>query len=189
MPSLRIPLLLLTLLGLCFHRAPAQDAAAAAFPGAFVSRISGDEFGILLEGRPGDRVEGGHPAIAELANGAQRLLSEGTDDPLSVSCGVAMAAPDMATPSQLLAAADAAQYLAKRRGGNRVCTAAQVAAESEGEWVPIPDGGFRPRFWETAEEIARTLDSELAEAMDAPLGTVKSWVRRASAALKETLTR
>ena len=31
--------------------------------------------------------------------------------------------------------------------------------------------------------------SELATAMDAPLGTVKSWVRRASAALKESLTR
>src|SRR3954468_6352850 len=31
--------------------------------------------------------------------------------------------------------------------------------------------------------------SELAQAMDAPLGTVKSWVRRASAALKEKLER
>ncbi|MGZ5986947.1 MAG: RNA polymerase sigma factor [Caulobacteraceae bacterium] len=31
--------------------------------------------------------------------------------------------------------------------------------------------------------------SELAEAMNAPLGTVKSWVRRASAALKEKLER
>jgi RNA polymerase sigma-70 factor (ECF subfamily) len=31
--------------------------------------------------------------------------------------------------------------------------------------------------------------SELAEAMDAPLGTVKSWVRRASAQLKESLLR
>jgi RNA polymerase sigma-70 factor (ECF subfamily) len=31
--------------------------------------------------------------------------------------------------------------------------------------------------------------SELAAAMDAPLGTVKSWVRRASAALKEKLER
>jgi RNA polymerase sigma-70 factor (ECF subfamily) len=31
--------------------------------------------------------------------------------------------------------------------------------------------------------------SELAERMDAPLGTVKSWIRRASAALKEKLER
>jgi len=31
--------------------------------------------------------------------------------------------------------------------------------------------------------------AELAEAMDAPLGTVKSWVRRAGAALKEKLER
>jgi RNA polymerase sigma-70 factor (ECF subfamily) len=31
--------------------------------------------------------------------------------------------------------------------------------------------------------------SELAAAMDAPLGTVKSWVRRASAQLKESLLR
>jgi RNA polymerase sigma-70 factor, ECF subfamily len=31
--------------------------------------------------------------------------------------------------------------------------------------------------------------SELAQAMDAPLGTVKSWVRRASSALKEKLER
>jgi RNA polymerase sigma factor (sigma-70 family) len=31
--------------------------------------------------------------------------------------------------------------------------------------------------------------SELAEQMGAPLGTVKSWVRRASAALKEKLER
>ena len=31
--------------------------------------------------------------------------------------------------------------------------------------------------------------TELAQALDAPLGTVKSWVRRATAALKETLER
>jgi RNA polymerase sigma-70 factor (ECF subfamily) len=30
--------------------------------------------------------------------------------------------------------------------------------------------------------------SELAEHMKAPLGTVKSWVRRGAAALKESLT-
>ncbi|MFN8111830.1 MAG: diguanylate cyclase [Solirubrobacterales bacterium] len=137
--------------------------AAASFPGSFVGRIGGDEFGVLLEGRPEDATNGEYPAIAELAAGAQKLLAD-DDDPLSVSCGVARAVPEIANPSQLLAAADAAQYLAKHRGGNRVCTAAQVAEESEKEWVPIPAGGFRSRFWETAEEIARTLDEELAGA-------------------------
>ena len=137
--------------------------SAASYPGSFVGRIGGDEFGVLLEGRPEDAEAGDLPAIAELAAGAQRLLAE-DEDPLSVSCGVARAVPETASPSQLLAAADAAQYLAKHRGGNRVCTAAQVAEESEAEWVPIPAGGYRPRFWETAEEIARTLDAELAGA-------------------------
>ena len=136
--------------------------SAASYPGSFVGRIGGDEFGVLLESRPEDAA-GDNPVIAELAAGAQKLLAE-DDDPLSVSCGVARAVPETASPSQLLAAADAAQYLAKHRGGNRVCTAAQVAEEAEGEWVPIPAGGFRSRFWETAEEIARTLDGELAGA-------------------------
>jgi len=138
--------------------------AAASFPGSFVGRIGGDEFGVLLESRPEDAFDANQPAITELAAATQRLLSEGTDEPLSVSCGIASALPGTATPSQLLAAADAAQYLAKHRGGNRVCTAAQVAEQSESEWVPIPAGGFRARFWETAEEIARTYDTDLAMA-------------------------
>jgi diguanylate cyclase (GGDEF)-like protein len=137
--------------------------AAASFPGSFVGRIGGDEFGILLESRPGDGFDN-NPEIADLAACAQRLLSEGTDEPLAVSCGVATAGPGTASPSQLLAAADAAQYLAKHRGGNRICTAAQAAEGSGSEWVPIPAGGFRARFWETAEEIARTYDTDLSRA-------------------------
>ncbi len=137
--------------------------SAATYPGSFVGRIGGDEFGVLLESRAGVAA-GEMPEIVELAGGAQRLLADDQDDPLSVSCGVAMADPGTAAPSQLLSAADAAQYLAKRRGGNRVCTAAQAAEEDASELVPVPDGGFRARFWETAEEIARTLDGELAEA-------------------------
>jgi len=138
--------------------------SAASFPGAFVGRISGDEFGVLLEGRESGGASLEHPEIAALAAGAQRMLAEEDGGAPTVSCGVATAIPGTADPSQLLAAADAAQYLAKHRGGNRVCTTAQVAEEGETEWVPIPPGGFRARFWETAEEITRSFSNELAGA-------------------------
>ncbi|HET6831379.1 MAG TPA: HD domain-containing phosphohydrolase [Solirubrobacterales bacterium] len=147
------------------HVGNALVRSAASFPGAFVGRISGDEFGVLLEGRPTGPGSAEHPEIAALAAGAQRLLAEDENgDAPTVSCGIATAAPGAADPSQLLAAADAAQYLAKHRGGNRVCTTAQVAEEDRTEWVPIPPGGFRARFWEAAEEIARAFDDELAGA-------------------------
>jgi RNA polymerase sigma-70 factor (ECF subfamily) len=70
------------------------------------------------------------------------------------------------------------------------------------EAPPLDEAYVHPRLRECLAELPEThrnalvlmyvyglTHSELAEAMDAPLGTVKSWVRRASAALKETLTR
>ena len=56
---------------------------------------------------------------------------------LSVSCGAAQAGPGTETPEQLLRAADAAQYAAKRRGGSQFCTAAGAAA-GPAESLPLP---------------------------------------------------
>ena len=143
----------------------ALTASAADYPGSFVGRIGGDEFCVLLETRVEDAGSRDYPRIADLGATTQRLLTDGeSHDGASVSCGVASAGPQTATPSKLLHAADAAQYLAKRRGGNRICTAAQVAEEYGPVLAPLPSGGSRERFWETAEEIARTLDDELRDA-------------------------
>jgi diguanylate cyclase (GGDEF)-like protein len=143
----------------------ALTASAADYPGSFVGRIGGDEFCVLLETRVEDAGGSEYPRIADLGATTQRLLANGGDhDGASVSCGIASAGSQTATPSKLLHAADAAQYLAKRRGGNRICTAAQVAEEYGPVLTPLPSGGSRERFWETAEEIVRTLDGELRDA-------------------------
>jgi RNA polymerase sigma-70 factor (ECF subfamily) len=77
---------------------------------------------------------------------------------------------------------------------------AELPADLE---VPQLDEAYvHPRLRECLAELPEThrnalvlmyvhglTHSELAAALDAPLGTVKSWVRRASAAQKETLTR
>lgn len=105
--------------------ATALVSAAAAHPGSFVARLGGDEFCVLVESleRVAEGVELG--AVEEIAASAQRELG-GLGPYLTLSCGVATATPQTATASLLLAAADTAQYVAKRRGGNRICTAAQV---------------------------------------------------------------
>ena len=140
-------------------KAVAQNlvAAAAELPGAFVARLGGDEFCILLESRqPG--------ALEQVGATAQRLLAAGELD-VSLSCGAATAGPGVASATQLLRAADAAQYVAKRRGGNRVCTAAHVAEELDtAEALAIPIGPLEERIAAATESLVRRLDDELADA-------------------------
>ncbi len=90
--------------------------AAVSVPGACVARMSGDEFAVVLEGAGLERGR-------QVAAAALRILREERDTPISLSCGVAAAAPGTERPEQLMRAADAAQYAAKRRGGAQICTA------------------------------------------------------------------
>ena len=100
--------------------ADALAAAAAGCPGAYVCRVGGDEFCVVLEGH-------GIEAAAALAAEAGRSLAAG-DDPLALSCGVAALRPG-ARPADLFRAADAAQYEAKRAGHGQVVVAERDAAE------------------------------------------------------------
>jgi diguanylate cyclase (GGDEF)-like protein/PAS domain S-box-containing protein len=84
-----------------------------------VARLGGDEFGILLEHcSPGKAVR-----IAEemrkVINDHRFICGERTYS-MGVSIGIVPVRGDSASPTQLLSAADAACYQAKRKGGNRV---------------------------------------------------------------------
>jgi diguanylate cyclase (GGDEF)-like protein len=98
--------------------AAALRAAAAGHDGAFISRIGGDEFCVLLDGMPA-------AAARELALDAERRLA-----PLTMSCGAAELQHQGERPADLFRAADAAQYVAKRAGRGRVYVAQPGAREA-----------------------------------------------------------
>ena len=134
--------------------AAALVAAAADRPGAFVARLSGDEFCVLLEGhRVEDAVAVGGAAIEAIEAGPQGL---------SMSGGTAMLAGSTREPGELLNAADRALYAAKRRGGAQVCSAA------EGPGTALPRRRLREAatigdpLAEATEELVRELDTTLA---------------------------
>ncbi|MFG3693788.1 GGDEF domain-containing protein [Stutzerimonas stutzeri] len=94
--------------------------------GDLVARYGGEEFVIALPGidshRARQQAERIRAAIAGLhpTHGDRRL-------DLTISIGVAILQPPMSrTPAQLLAAADAALYRAKRNGRNQVVVADEV---------------------------------------------------------------
>src|SRR5215210_2082874 len=88
---------------------------AEALPRALVCRLSGDEFCILAEGSSLEAVR----RVAEAA--IDRLA--GHRPPVGLSCGIASTHLDVQRASELLRAADAALYSAKRTGRGRVCLA------------------------------------------------------------------
>ncbi|HYI36135.1 MAG TPA: diguanylate cyclase [Thermoleophilaceae bacterium] len=109
--------------------------AAASVPGATVARISGDEFAVVLDGADLN-------AAGQVGTTTLRILREGRDTTISVSCGVAAAGPGTERPELLMRAADAAQYAAKRRGGAQVCSA---GVDDFHDMLAAGDGGPRRR--------------------------------------------
>ncbi len=139
--------------------------AASPYPGARVARISGDEFAVALGGV-------GLSAASDVAGTALRVLADERDTRIALSCGAAAAGPGLERPDQIMRAADAAQYAAKRRGGGQLCTAGpDTLSESlVGEQPPSGPRGRRGRRKGTAERLEATserllglLDSTFAE--------------------------
>jgi diguanylate cyclase (GGDEF)-like protein len=133
-------------------------SAAAAHPGSAVGRLSGDEFCVILEGAGLDEAR-------SLGGAAVRTLAADRDLAISISCGAAALDDSAATPSTLLRAADAAQFVAKRKGGGQVATVTPgsdrmpTAAERR-----LFRGGVDQRIGAAVDLLLARLDGELADA-------------------------
>ncbi|MGI8727309.1 MAG: diguanylate cyclase domain-containing protein, partial [Solirubrobacterales bacterium] len=138
--------------------AEALVSAAAQLPGALVARLAGDEFCVLAEKCSSEEME-------RVAASAQELIAQ-AGTPTSISCGIAATDHETDSPAGLLRAADTAQYVSKRRGGNRIHTHGSHTEEHE-RVVELPateDGGESPRGWAAIEGINARLEDELADA-------------------------
>jgi diguanylate cyclase (GGDEF)-like protein len=113
--------------------AEALVEAAASHDNAVVGRFGGDEFCVLLPSGTAEEAR-------DLAlDAVRRLGSVGGE---RMSCGVAARTEDATTPAELLRAADAAQYQAKRAGARVDIVVAGEAVEDP-ETTPGRDRAFR----------------------------------------------
>jgi len=97
-----------------------QDIVAAAGNEAFTSRISGDEFIVILPGK-NDRSRVAHIANRIIGLICQEPLASGANINISASAGVAIYPEDGDTSEDILKNADNALYEAKRSGKNCWC--------------------------------------------------------------------
>jgi diguanylate cyclase (GGDEF)-like protein len=102
--------------------ADALVAAAAARPGNLVGRLSGDEFCVVMEGASLEDARA-------LASATLATLKDPPDEAILLSCGAAALGRGVDTLAELMRAADAALYRAKRNGGGQVLTAGSRASD------------------------------------------------------------
>ena len=132
-------------------------AAAADYPGSFVGRLSGDEFCVVLEGED-------LSAAREVGGAALRALAAELDVSVSISCGAAARGAATRTREQILRAADAAQYAAKRKGGGQVCTAAPGREPSSADERRVFRGSPEERLRAAIELLQAKFEGELLDA-------------------------
>ena len=125
---------------------------AAGLPGTFVARLAGDEFCVLMEERGLDEALSlGRGVIEDLADGSGESLSFGAASSLGTA----------GDAGQLLGDADAALYVAKRRGGARVVSASESWSPVETA-TPVEREGSRPVVLTAIDAISADLDGRLA---------------------------
>ncbi len=136
---------------------------AAPLPRSLVARLGGDELAVLVEDAGADEAK----ALADAA--LARLLA--APEPLSLSCGVATLRLGADTPADLLRAADAALYLAKRGGRGRVCVAADNPRTAWREAAPRRRGRRQVRDAGPDRVDVAGLLTDVVNLLDGPLAS------------------
>jgi hypothetical protein len=135
-----------------------------------VGRIGGDEFCILLPGFDAARARSlTEEAMIELSAGESRL---------TLSCGIASVGGGARRPADLVRAADAAQYTAKRTGRRRVYIAQPQILGSSTQPSPASHGRRRMRDRDSVD-LGRLLEDTLAR-LDEPALRVSGPLERLS---------
>ncbi|MET0762028.1 MAG: diguanylate cyclase, partial [Thermoleophilaceae bacterium] len=119
-------------------------------PDTLVARISGDEFCIVLE-------HTGAQAARSITESALRHLADDFEDPVTLSAGIASVGTGARRPADLMRAADAALYTAKRTGRRRVYVARSEDARRTVE--PERRAELRAR---TAANLHRMIEDGIA---------------------------
>ncbi len=140
--------------------ADALRKSAAIVDGSLVCRVGGDEFAIVLHRSDATRGR-------EIAESILRRLRS-THPPVGVSCGVAMLRAGEGRPADLLRAADAAQYAAKRGGRGRVYVAGPMGAVEDADLAGIVPGRQRAMRDAPVLDLGRLLKETLG-VLDGPL--------------------
>jgi diguanylate cyclase (GGDEF)-like protein len=143
-------------------------------PNTLVARVGGDEFCVLLSGRTAEDAG----AVGETV---LHDLGKHDGPPLTVSCGVASLGLGARRAGDLLRAADAAQYTAKRSGRSRVCVS---DGHLEQTWRAgrTERRAIRGRDEAPAIDVGRLLDGAL-DALDGALAGRSALDRLESVAL------
>src|SRR4051812_8187296 len=149
-----------------------RAAAHGRGSGAMVGRIGGDEFCILLPGMDATSARAlTEEAMIELAAGTPRL---------TLSCGIASVGGGARRPADLVRAADAAQYTAKRTGRRRVYIAQPQILGGVGTPAPSAEGPTQaPRRLRDRDslDLHRLLEDTLAR-LDTPAQRVATPLER-----------
>jgi len=93
-----------------------------------VARCGGDEFVVLMADTDARQARAVARRVIEGVQGHRHQMSDGSGVQVGASAGLAIYPTDGRTPAELLAAADAAMYVAKRNGGSSLGIASARSA-------------------------------------------------------------